>query len=196
MSPPPATQISLDRMVNAVEKVRQRLLRATAALGAAGVEYAVAGGNAVAAWVSTVDESAVRNTQDVDVLVRRVDFDRVRAALESAGFVYRHTAGLDVFLDGPNARAREGVHIVFANEKVRPHEHAANPDVTESRNTGQFTILDLQALVQVKLTAFRDKDRTHLRDLIEVGLVDATWPARFPPALGERLQTLLDTPEG
>jgi hypothetical protein len=196
MSPPPATQISLDRMVNAVEKVRQRLLRATAALRAAGVEYAVAGGNAVAAWVSTVDESAVRNTQDVDVLVRRVDFDRVRAALESAGFVYRHTAGLDVFLDGPNARAREGVHIVFANEKVRPHEHAANPDVTESRNTGQFTILDLQALVQVKLTAFRDKDRTHLRDLIEVGLVDATWPARFPPALGERLQTLLDTPEG
>ena len=183
-------------MVNAVEKVRQRLLRATAALRAAGVEYAVAGGNAVAAWVSTVDESAVRNTQDVDVLVRRVDFDRVRAALESAGFVYRHTAGLDVFLDGPNARAREGVHIVFANEKVRPHEHAANPDVTESRNTGQFTILDLQALVQVKLTAFRDKDRTHLRDLIEVGLVDATWPARFPPALGERLQTLLDTPEG
>ena len=69
-----ASHISLERMVNAVEKVRQRLLRATAALNAAGVKYAVAGGNAVAAWVSSVDESAVRNTQDVDILVRREDF--------------------------------------------------------------------------------------------------------------------------
>src|SRR3982750_260080 len=69
-----AGHISLDRMVSAVEKVRQRLLRATAALRKASVEYAVAGGNAVAAWVSTVDEEAVRNTADVDILVRRPDF--------------------------------------------------------------------------------------------------------------------------
>jgi hypothetical protein len=51
---------SLDRMVRAVEKVRERLLRATAALEAAGIPYAVVGGNAVASWVSRVDESAVR----------------------------------------------------------------------------------------------------------------------------------------
>lgn len=196
MTLPSATQISLDRMVNAVEKVRQRLLRATAALRSAGVDYAVAGGNAVAAWVSTVDESAVRNTQDVDVLVRRADFDRVKAALESAGFVYRHSAGLDVFLDGPDAKAREGVHIVFANEKVRPHEHAPNPDVAESKDSGQFQVLDLEALVRVKLTAYRRKDQVHILDLIETGLVDATWTSRFVPELAARLQTLLDTPEG
>jgi len=35
--------ISLDRMVSAVQKVRDRLLRSTAALGASGVPYAVAG---------------------------------------------------------------------------------------------------------------------------------------------------------
>ncbi|MDQ3440326.1 MAG: hypothetical protein M3478_08245 [Planctomycetota bacterium] len=179
-----------------MEKVRQRLLRATAALRAAGVDYAVAGGNAVAAWVSTVDESAVRNTQDVDILVRRGDLDRVRSALESVGFVYRHTAGLDVFLDGPGAKAREGVRIIFANEKVRAHEPVANPNVSESRDTGQFNILQLEALVRIKLTAFRDKDRTHLRDLIDVGLIDGTWPARFAPELGSRLQGLIDTPEG
>ncbi len=40
---------SLDRMVRAVEKVRERLLRATGALDAAGLPYAVIGGNAVAA---------------------------------------------------------------------------------------------------------------------------------------------------
>ena len=189
-------QISLERMVNAVEKVRQRLLRATAALKAAGIDYAVAGGNAVAAWVSSVDETAVRNTQDVDILIRRADLPQVRAALESAGFVYRHSAGVDVFLDGPTARPREAVHIVFANEKVKPRETVESPDVSESRDAGAFRILELEALVRIKLTAFRDKDRTHLRDLIDVGLVDATWPAKYPPELAARLQQLLDNPEG
>jgi hypothetical protein len=183
-------------MVNAVEKVRQRLLRASAALNAAGIPYAVAGGNAVAAWVSTVDEAAVRNTQDVDILIRRDDLPATKRALEAAGFVHHHAAGIDVFLDGPNAKPREAVQIVFANEKVKPRENAAAPDVSESRDAGSFRILDLEALVRVKLTAFRDKDRTHLRDLIDVGLIDSSWPARFEPELAKRLQQLLDTPEG
>ncbi|MBY0262765.1 MAG: hypothetical protein K2Q20_10500, partial [Phycisphaerales bacterium] len=106
----------------AVEKVRQRLLRSTAALGRASVPYAVVGGNAVALWVSRADEAAVRNTQDVDILIRRGDLDAARAALEAAGFVYRHIAGMDVFLDGPDAKPRDGVHMVFAGEKVRAHE--------------------------------------------------------------------------
>ena len=111
-----ATSISLDRMVSAVEKVRQRLIRATAALNSAGVKYAVAGGNAVAAWVSSVDESAVRNTQDVDILIRREDFDATKRALEKAGFVYRHVAGLDVFLDGPDAKPPKGF-ILSSHER-------------------------------------------------------------------------------
>src|SRR3954468_17720397 len=149
-------EFSLDRAVNAVEKVRERLLRATAALEAARVPYAVAGGNAVALWVSRVDEAAVRNTQDVDILIRRQDLPDAQAALEKVGFVYRHMAGMDVFLDGPGAKARNAVHIVFAGEKVRPAEPAANPDVSESEPAEHFRILSLQALVQIKLTAFRD----------------------------------------
>ncbi len=54
--------VSLERMVRAVEKVRDRLRRATAALTAAEIQFAVVGGNAVAAWVARVDEAAVRNT--------------------------------------------------------------------------------------------------------------------------------------
>lgn len=61
-------EVSWERMIRAVEKVRERLRRAVAALEAAGVPYAIAGGNAVAAWVSRVDEAAVRNTQDVDLI--------------------------------------------------------------------------------------------------------------------------------
>ena len=187
---------SLDRVVNAVEKVRQRLLKAAAALAAANVPYAVAGGNAVALWVSRVDEGAVRNTQDVDVLIRRADFDAAKRALEGAGFVYRHSAGIDMFLDSADSKLRDAVHIVFANEKVRPHEAMANPDVTESEATPQFTVLSLEAVVRIKLTAFRDKDRTHLRDLIEVGLVDAEWLGKVPRELADRLKQLLDTPGG
>src|SRR5881396_2256545 len=78
----------LDRMERAVAKVRERLLRAAAALKQAGVPYAVVGGNAVASWVATVDEGAVRNTRDIDLLVRRSDLPAVTAALEQAGFVH------------------------------------------------------------------------------------------------------------
>jgi len=59
--------LALDRMERAVERVRDRLLRSTAALEAAAVPYAVIGGNAVMAWVEQVDEAAVRFTQDVDL---------------------------------------------------------------------------------------------------------------------------------
>src|SRR5271165_626792 len=102
---------SLERMVRAVEKVRERLLRATAALENMSIPYAVCGGNAVAVWVTRVDESAVRNTRDVDILIRRSDLDAVKTALLAAGFDYKHTAGLDLFLDGPSARPRDAVHI-------------------------------------------------------------------------------------
>lgn len=97
------SDIRLERMVNAVEMVRKRLRRAAEALRLAGVPHAVAGGNAVAAWVSTVDETAVRNTQEVDILLPRSDLDRAKAALEAAGFVHRHAASLDLFLDSPEA---------------------------------------------------------------------------------------------
>ena len=68
--------------------------------------------------------------------------------------------------------------------------------MTESIVSDQFRVLDLKALVRIKLTAYRDKDRTHLRDLIDVGLIDVSWCANLPPELAARLQSLLDTPGG
>jgi hypothetical protein len=193
---PTASDISLDRMVRAVEKVRERLLRAVAALESANVAYAVVGGHAVAAWVSTLDEAAVRTTRDVDILIRREDLDRARAAMEGAGFVYRHVAAIDVFLDGPDASPRDGVHLVFSGEKVRSHEPEPNPTVDEAQQAEHFRVISLEALVRIKLTAFRDKDRTHLRDMIEVGLLDSSWSARLGPELGSRLDSLLNDPFG
>ncbi len=185
-----------ERALMAAEKVKERLRRATRALETAGVRYAVVGGNAVAEWVSRVDEDAVRNTRDVDLLVRRADFPAVRAALEAVGFVYHHVIDVDVFIDGPAGKPSGGIHLLFAGEKVRSEDEQALPDINESERAVDFQVASLEALVRMKLIAFRDKDRTHLRDMIGVGLLDAAWPARFPPLLEARLQQLLDDPNG
>jgi hypothetical protein len=189
-------EVSWERMTNAVEKVRERLTRAAAALENAGVSYAVIGGNAVAAWVSRVDEAAVRNTRYVDILLRREDLPAAVAALASRGFVHRHAAGVDRFLDGPTGKARDAVHVVFAGERVRPEYPLPAPDVSKSEQVASFRLLLLEELVVMKLTSFRDKDRVHLRDLADVGLLDSSWLQRLSSDLAPRLRAILESPEG
>jgi hypothetical protein len=185
-----------ERMERAVERIRQRLERTVRTLEEADIAYAIIGGNAVRAWVAQADETAVRTTSDVDTLLRRSDFSRAIAAMENAGFFYRHAKGSHMFLDGPDAKARDAVHVLFAGERGRPEDPLPAPDVTESENIRNFRTLRLEPLVRMKLTSFRDKDRMHLRDMIEVELVDRSWCSRLPPELSARLQELLDRPEG
>jgi hypothetical protein len=187
---------SWERTMRAVELVRDRLLRATAAMENVGIAYAVIGGNAVAAWVGQVDQSAVRFTQDVDLLILRSDLDATKAALETAGFIYRHVASDDLFLDSPDAKARDAIHVIFARENASEDYALSAPDVMESEPAESFRVLRLDALVCMKLTSFRDKDRTHLRDLISVGLIDGSWLIKLPDELAARLKSLLDTPDG
>jgi hypothetical protein len=184
------------RMVRAVERVRERMHRAALALERAGVPYAVIGGNAVAAHVGRVDESAVRNTPDVDILLRRVHLEAAKAALTNAGFVYRNLQGIDTFLHGPAAKARDAVHIIFAGEKVRSVDSVPAPEIGESEAMPSYRVVALESLVRMKLTSFRLKDQVHLQDMIGVGLVDESWLSRLPVELAARLKELLDNPEG
>jgi hypothetical protein len=184
-----------ERTALAVEKVKDRLRRASAALGQAGVAYAVVGGNAVAEWVGRADEAAVRYTQDVDILIRRSDLPAAKDAMEAAGFVHCQVMDVDMFLDGPNGRPKDAVHVLFAGEKVREEYATASPDVAESEPADQFQVVALEALVRMKLNSYRRKDQVHLLDLIGVGLIDPTWPTRFPTKLAVRLQELVDNPE-
>ncbi len=188
--------VGWERALMAAEKVKVRLRRATKALDAGGVPYAVVGGNAVAEWVGRVDEGAVRTTRDVDLMVRRADLPAMRSALEAAGFVYQNVIDVNVFLDGPEGKPSGGLHVLFAGEKVSPLDEFACPDVDESERAAEFQVVSLPALVRMKLTSWRLKDRVHLLDMIQVGLLDATWPARLPPPLANRLQELLDNPNG
>ena len=185
-----------ERVAVAIDKVRERLLRSTAALEKAGIPYAVLGGNAVAEWVGRVDEAAVRFTRDVDLLIRRTDFPRVKTVLENTGFVHHRTMNVEMFLDGPDASPRDAVHIVFADEKVRDSYPTTAPDVNESERTADFRVLSLEALVRMKLTSYRRQDQVHLLDMLDVRLIDESWCKRFPAVLAERLQTLIEDPEG
>ncbi len=185
-----------ERIERAVANVKDRLKRVTRALNAANVPYAVIGGNAVQHWVSQVDESVVRNTRDVDIILNRSELSLAVAALESVGFIFRMAAGVSMFLDGPNAKARDAVHVVFAGEKVRAEYPEAVPQIDEYALMEDARTLKLEALVRMKLTSNRDKDRVHIRDMISIGMIDESWLELFSPELRVRLNQLLDDPEG
>lgn len=185
-----------DRMFAAVEKVRERLNRACKALNDAEVPYAVIGGNAVAAWVATIDEGAVRNTRDVDILLDRMDSDAATTALESAGFHRVFTMEVTMFLDGEDGKPSEAVHVIWAGQKVKESYPVSAPEVEQATEIEQKKIVDLESLSKMKLTQHRRIDRVHVRDMIGVGLIDESWPAKFESPLAERLQELLDDPDG
>ena len=185
----------LDRMERAVAKVRDRLLRSTAALNQAGIPYAVVGGHAVASWVATVDEGAVRNTRDVDLLVRREDLPAVTAAMQRAGFVPEKSFGVTMLLDGPSAKPSESIHLLFAGEQVRENDPLPCPDLETIVDPAGFRVTRLSSLVRIMLLSNRNEDGMHIRDLIGVRLIDQSWPAKLPPVLAERLQAILDTPD-
>jgi hypothetical protein len=188
---------AFDRMFSAMEKVRERLERACRALGDANVPYAVIGGNAVAAWVSTRDEGAIRTTQDVDILLRREDADQATVALESVGFKRETVMDATMFLDGPDGKPSQAVHVIWANQKVKEAHVSTAPTPDRSRELSGKRVIDLVELVRMKLTSNRDKDRVHVRDMIGVGLIDASWPSKFAePLLAERLHALLADPDG
>jgi hypothetical protein len=185
-----------ERMIRAVEKVRERCNRAAAALENARIAYAVIGGNAVANWVSRVDEGAVRNTRDVDILIRRVDLTAAKAVMDAAGFDYAQVAGVEMFIERPNGKPSEGIYLVFAGEKVRADDIIPAPEMTESEMGTAFRVLSLESLVRMKFVSFRLKDQVHLQDMIRTGLIDQSWPERFIPLLAERLRQILANPDG
>lgn len=185
-----------ERIEQAVEVVKDRLRRVTRALNTADIPYAVIGGNAVQHWVAQVDESVVRNTRDVDIILREPDLPRAIEALAAEGFIYRRSAGVVRFLDGPQAKARDAVQVVFAGRKVREEYPEPVPDVDEFALIEDAKTLPLLRLVTMKLTSYRRKDQVHLLDMISIGLIDESWLDRVPASLKDRLAELINDPDG
>jgi hypothetical protein len=171
----------LERMANALENVWRRRKQTILVLEKAGIEYAVLGGNAVAAWVKTIDAGGVRGTPSVDILVRRKDSGRAESVLAAAGL--------------PVEKGRSDVRLWYAGEKVKEDYLLPMPELDATVTLQGMRVLTLEALVQTKLVAFRTIDKVHLCDMIEVGLVDETWCDRYPTELSERLRYLIENPE-
>lgn len=187
---------TLERMVRAVESVEKRLLRSCRALETGGVLYAVIGGNAVAAWVAQKDVGAIRTTRDVDILIRREDLPQVIAAMDADGWDYANVNEVDLFVERPNGKPSDGVHFLFAGEKVKETDPVPTPSMDETGQGPRFRVVSLEGLVRMKLVAFRRKDQVHLQDMTRVGLIDDTWPDRFPQVLADRLREILADPDG
>ena len=175
----------------ALEDVTDRLERISRALEKASVPYALVGGQAVAMWVATKDPAAVRTTKDVDVLIRREDLPQARAAALSVGMSYFEVMGVGMFLDrDPNPR--HAVHVVWADEKVRPNYQLPSPTIDQRQTFPDgMHVVSLPGLVLMKLMSNRDQDRVHLRDMIDVGLIGRELLEELPPELTERLDALL-----
>lgn len=181
-----------ERYQMAMDKLTDRLNRITDALTKTGVPYALVGGQAVIFWVSTKDPAAVRTTKDIDILLDRADLPRAKSAALSAGFEYVEVIDVGMFLEPSDPNPRHGVHLVWAGEKVNAEDPLPNPNIDERRELepGKSVVL-LPGLLRTKLMANRDKDRVHLRDMIDVGLIDRSMLAGLPTELAVRLDKLL-----
>src|SRR5438105_10931432 len=108
--------LSYRAFVMAMEQVERRLRKVTAALDAAGIRYAVIGGNAVALWVAKSDPAATRTTKDVDLLVEQDDLNKIASVMEGLGFE-KHDLGRPVqFVDPEEPSRKSGVHLVWAGQ--------------------------------------------------------------------------------
>jgi len=180
------------RHLMAVREVQERLERVTAALCQAGVPHAVAGGQAVAAWVATKDPEAVRVTKDVDILLAREDLARARAAALSVGMEYFEVLGVGMFLEQDNPNPRGAVHLIWAGQRVRPEYELPAPTIDRRETLAPgLSVVGLVDLVAMKLQANRDQDRVHLRDMIDVGLIERGVLEGLPTTLAARLEPLL-----
>ena len=180
----------------AAERVWERMHEAAAALTAADVPFVVIGGNAVGLWVATKDEGAVRNTKDVNILLDRADLPSAIEAMAGAGFDADEVNGVTMFLERADPMPSRGVHVLFAGERIRSHDLVAAPGVKVGIIREGVPALDLRELLILKLIAYRDIDRVHIRDMIRVGLIDDAVAEQIPPELRPRLEEIRADPDG
>lgn len=175
-----------------MENLRKKALSVSQALREAGVPHAVIGGLAVAAHVARKDPMAQRNTQDLDILLRRADLESAKQAMVSLGYRFRKVVRLHAFMPKePGHSFVEGVHVIWAGEKVRADYVLPAPNV-EARETyladDGVQYLGLRELLVMKLTSFRLKDQVHIQDLLAQRLITKDIEAKLPPELRARLR--------
>jgi hypothetical protein len=151
------------------------------------LEYRIVGGLATYLYVEEKDPDAGRLTRDIDIAVRRDDLLKIAAAAKNFGFEHRHVAGVDMLVLSSEPSVRRAVHLVFAGERVRPEYVEPVPRLGPYQTIQGLKLIPLADLVCMKLTSFRIKDQTHIKDLDDAGLITPEIEATLSAALRERL---------
>lgn len=125
---------------------------------AAGLEYRVVGGLAAYVYVEEAEPDAGRLTKDIDIVVRREDFEMIKAAVERSGLQYRHVAGVDMLVQAGQPSARRAVHLHFSGETVRAGYAEPVPELGEAKTLMGVRLISPTDLVTMKLTSFQAKD--------------------------------------
>jgi CO/xanthine dehydrogenase FAD-binding subunit len=135
------------------------------ALEAAGLEYALAGGLAVAVW------GAPRATKDIDLLVPIERVDAVKGVARTCGFVLE--AGPMRFRDGTELRR---VSKVEGPDLLTLDLMLVNPDLEPAWRSrqrvptlrGQLWVVSREALIEMKARAARPQDLFDIERLQEL----------------------------
>lgn len=160
------------------------LHKITDTLKAEGIPHELIGGLAVFVHVEEADPTHSTLTRDVDLMVRREDLERIKLAAAKNGFRFRHTAGLDMLLYGDADSAKNAVRLLF-NDNFAPEK---------KRILGkQVFVTPIADLLRMKLNAFRDKDRVHVRSMDAAGLITTGIEEKLPDELRARLQQVRET---
>ena len=185
-----------ERYLMAMDAVTDRLNRITTAFTDMGVPFALVGGQAVALW-RLQPKTRPRSELQEDcgrILLQRADLLRKRKRpLSKPRLDYVEVVDVGMFLERTDPNPRHGVHLVWADEKVKADDALPTPkiDEREELEPGK-SVVSLAGLVRMKLTANRDQDRVHLRDMIGVGLIDRSLLHGLPTVLAARLDVLLN----
>ena len=99
-------------------------------------------------------------------------------AARKAGWVFRHTAGVDTLIDEAQPKARSAVHLRCADSV---------PSSAPEKTSEGILIAPVADLLRMKLTSYRLKDRVDIQDPDSVGLITPEIESELPKALLDRL---------
>ena len=101
-----------------------------------------------------------------------------------------------MFLEQTDPMPSRGVHVLFAGERIRPHDPVTAPPIKVGIIRSGVPALDLRELLILKLIAFRRIDQVHIADMIRVGLIDDAVAETIPTELRPRLEEIRVDPDG
>jgi hypothetical protein len=145
-------------------KLLEQLMTVTAALDQSGIDYALAGGLAVAVW------GAPRATKDIDLLVRQERLADAMTAVAACGFTL--VAAPLRFRDGMNVqrvnKVESGAHLtidfIIVDASLEPIWESR---VQVATSEGSLSVVSRDALIAMKARAARPQDIADIERLRE-----------------------------